>query len=121
MSRKYEDYVNEINTERDLEIYKKKFESEIERKMDSLKKFIRESEERLQKIKEWEKQKNYTVRGCTYKSGRDKIIVFTIQYPDNTCKTERYSFSKISEMKNKLDELKKCHLEVDWSEFKEEI
>lgn len=55
------------------------------------------------------------------KDGKNKLILLIIRYPDGTQRDERYSFSKISEMRSKWEELKETHAEVDWSKFCEDI
>lgn len=118
---RYADYDSKVFTTVDLERFKKYFEGDIKKKQEELSDFIERAEKRLQWVTECEANKNYSILGRAMKDGKNKLILLIIRYPDGTQRDERYSFSKISEMRSKLEELKETHAEVDWSKFCEEI
>lgn len=118
---RYSDYDNSVTTIEDLERYKKYFQEDIAKKEKELSDFIDRGYKRIKWIKECEKNKNYSVVGGTMKDGKCKSILFIIRYPDGTQREERYNFTKIAEMRNKLQELKTKHDGIDWSLFHEEI
>ena len=116
---RFSDYDNKFCDEEGLSEYRKCFEEHIRRKQKELDEFLVRGNERIEKIKEWESLKNYKILGRLFKVGRNKKIILIIRYSDGTQKDERYTFSKISEARNKLEELRKYHSGVDWSEFEE--
>ncbi len=118
---RYADYDNKIFTDSDLEKYKRFFEKGIEEKKKELENFVEGAKKRIEWIKECENNKNYSILGRTFKDGRNKEILLIIRYPDGTQRDERYSFSKISEMRDKLSELEGVYSGVDWSKFEHEI
>ena len=118
---RYVDYDKRVLTNSDLERYKRIFEKDIENKKKELEDFVERAKKRIEWIKECENNKNYSILGRTFKQGRNKEIMLIIRYPDGTQRDERYSFSKISEMRNKLIELEGVYSGVDWSKFEHEI
>lgn len=118
---RYADYDSKVFTTLDLERIKKYFEGDIKKNQEELSDFIERAEKRLEWVTECEANKNYSILGRTMKDGKNKLILLIIRYPDGTQRDERYSFSKISEMRSKLEELKETHAEVDWSKFCEDI
>lgn len=118
---RYADYDRIILTDLDLEKYKRIFEKDIKDKKKELEDFVERAKKRIEWIKECENNKNYSILGRTFKQGRNKEILLIIKYPDGTQRDERYSFSKISEMRDKLSELKGVYSGVDWSKFEHEI
>ena len=118
---RYADYDNKILTEKDLERCVILFEKDIEDKKKELEAFIDRATERIEWVKECENNKNYCILGRTFKSGRKKEIMLIVRYPDGTQRDERYSFDKISEMRDKLSELEDKYTGVDWSKFEHEI
>ena len=118
---RYADYDNKILTEKDLERCVILFEKDIEDKKKELEVFIDRATKRIEWVKECENNKNYCILGGTFKSGRKKEIMLIVRYPDGTQRDERYSFDKISEMRDKLSELEEKYTGVDWSKFTHEI
>lgn len=118
---RYADYDNKVLTESDLEKYKILFERDIEEKKNELDAFIDRANKRIEWVKECEINKNFCILGRTFKSGRKKEIMLIVRYPDGTQRDERYSFDKISEMRDKLSELEEKYTGVDWSKFEHEI
>ena len=118
---RYADYDNKVLTETDLERYVILFEKDIEDKKKELEAFIDRATERIEWVKECENNKNYCILGRTFKDGRKKEILLIVRYPDGTQRNERYSFDKISEMRDKLSELEDKCTGVDWSKFTHEI
>lgn len=117
----YLEYLKNISSTEDLMKYQTAFEDEIFKKQKELKEFIKQANERLKTLKDYEERKRYHVSGFTYKSGRTKHIYLLVEYIDGTNRAERYSFDKIADLRVKLTELKQKYSGVDWSEFKEEI
>lgn len=118
---RYADYDNEILTEKDLDRYIILFEKDIEDKKKELEAFIDRATKRIEWVKECENNKNYCILGRTFKNGRKKEIMLIVRYPDGTQRDERYSFDKISEMRDKLSELEEKYTGVDWAKFEHEI
>lgn len=118
---RFADYDNKFCDEAGFMKYKEYFEKYIEEKKKELEQFLLRGNERIEKIKEWEAAKNYKILGRLFKDGRNKEIMLIIRYPDGTQKDKRYIFSKASEARDKLEELRKFHSGVDWSLFEEEI
>lgn len=118
---KYADYDRKVMSEKDLMAYKKHFEKDIAEKQKELEEFIKRANERILWVKDCEENKKYRILGSMFKDGGNKTILLIIRYPDGSDKTERYEFSKITECRDKLDELKKIHSGVDWSQFDIEI
>ena len=118
---RYADYDNKILTEKDLDRCIILFEKDIEDKKKELEAFIDRATKKLEWVKECENNKNYCILGGTFKSGRKKEIMLIVRYPDGTQREERYSFDKISEMRDKLSELEDKYTGVDWSKFEHEI
>lgn len=118
---RYEDYDNEIMCENDIEKYKKFFEEDIERKQKELLEFIERAEKRVEWINSCIINKTYQILGGTYKNGKNKEIMLIIRFPDGTQKNERYKFKYVSDMREKLNELKLKYNGVDWSNFDEKI
>ena len=101
---RYAEYDSKVSTETDLERYKIIFERDIENKKNELDAFINRANQRIEWVKECENNKNYCIIGHTFKSGRKKEILLIVRYPDGTQRDERYTFDKISEMRDKLSE-----------------
>lgn len=118
---KYADYDTQVFKMADLEKYKKYFEEDIKKKQKELSDFVERANKRLEWIAECESNKKYSILGGTMKDGKNKLIMLIIRYSDDTQRDERYLFSKISEMRNKLQELKELHSGADWTKFHEEI
>lgn len=118
---RFADYDNKFCDEEGLAKYRKYFEEHIKQKQKELDEFLVRGNERIDKVKEWENSKNYKILGRIFKSGRNKEIILIIRYPDGTQKDKRFSFSKISDARKKLEELREIHSGVDWSAFEEEI
>lgn len=118
---KYADYDRSVCSIEDLNKYKNLFEKDIADKHKELDEFIERANERVKWIKECEENKRYSILGHISKNGRDKEIMFIIRYEDGTQRTERYSYSKIGEVRTKLTELKEKYSGVDWSRFEEEF
>ena len=118
---RYADYDNKVLTETDLERYKILFERDIEEKKNELDAFIDRATKRIEWVKECEANKNFCILGRAFKSGKKKEIMLIVRYPDGTQRDERYSFDKISEMRDKLSELEDKYTGVDWSKFEHEI
>lgn len=118
---RYADYDTYVSTVTDLEKYKKIFEKNIEDKKKELSDFVDRANKRIRWVEECEANKNYCILGGTMKDGRNKSILLIVRYPDGTQRDERYSFNKISEMREKLQELKTVYNGVDWTKFTEEL
>lgn len=118
---RFADYDKRISSVTDLEKYKEYFEEYISDKQRELEDFIIRANNRIKWIEECEKNKNYSILGRTYKDGRNKSILLIIRYPDGSQRDERYSFSKIKELRDKMSELQEKYSGVDWSEFEYEI
>lgn len=118
---RYADYDTSVSTIADLEKYRKIFEKDIENKQKELSEFVERANKRIKWVEECETNKNYCILGGTIKEGRNKTILLILRYPDGTQRDERYSFNKISEMREKLQELKTDYSGVDWTKFTEEI
>jgi len=118
---RYSDYDKTIYNEEDILNYKRIFEKDIAEKQKELSEFLDRANNRLEWINSCEKDKKYMILGRTCKNGRNKDILLIIRYEDGTQRCERYSYTKISDMKNKLEELKIKHVGVDWSQFVNEI
>lgn len=117
----YSDFDRRIMTQNDLEHYKKIFEKDIQDRRQKLDSFIQRGIERLEWIQTCEKNKEYRIFGGMHKHGRQKEILCIVRYPDGTQRDERYSFSKISDAREKLKELRDKYSDVDWSAFTEEF
>lgn len=117
----YAIYDNKVNSVEDLEKYKKHIEKDIVDRQKELEEFVKRGNQRIQWIEECERNNNYRILGSAFKDGRNKSIVLIVRYPDGTDRTERYSYTKVTEMREKISELKKVHSGVDWSEFRVEI
>lgn len=83
--------------------------------------FIDRANERIKWIKECEENKRYSILGRLYKDGRNKGIMLIIKFEDGTQRDERYTYTKITDARIKLEELKEKYSGVDWSKFEEEI
>ena len=118
---RYAEYDKRINTVDDLEKYKRYFENDIKTKQKELEDFIDRANKRISVVKQWESEKQYKILGSLHRDGGNKGILLIIRYKDGTQREERYSFGKISEARTKLAELKNKYVDVDWSDFKEEI
>lgn len=118
---RYADYDKSVKSVADLERYKKVFEKDIADKQKELEDFINRANERIKWIEECECNKNYIILGRTFKDGRNKEIMLIVRYPDGSQRDERYSFSKISELRDKMRELEEKYSGVDWSAFDYEI
>ena len=117
----YEEYMKSIFSDNDIERYHRIISEDINKRQLALEKFLVEAKQRLENVKKLELEKKYCVVGRTYRKGKNKDILLIIRYPDGTQRDERYSFSKISDMRKKLIELKEKYSGVDWSGFTEEI
>lgn len=117
----YSDYDKRIYNEEDILEYKRMFEKDIASKQKELSEFLDRANNRLKWINEQEKNNKYRILGRTYKNGKNKDILLIIKYEDGTQKDERYSYNKVSDMRDKLEELKVKHCGVDWSQFVNEI
>lgn len=118
---KYSDYDKRISSEADLEKYKKYFEKDIADKQKELEDFIVRANNRIKWLEECEKNKNYSILGRTYKEGKKKAILLIVRYPDGSQRDEKYLFSKIKELRDKMSELQEKYSGVDWSKFEYEI
>lgn len=118
---RYNEYDRMIHNEKDIQKYKNMFERELEDKRKELSEFIERAEKRVIWLNECEENKQYCIIGGLHKKGKNKDILLIIRYPDGTQRDERYSYPKISDLRNKLVELKYKYTGVDWSNFDEEI
>lgn len=118
---KYSDYDKWIYNEKDILVYKRMFEKDISEKKRELSEFLDRANNRLEWINSCEKDKRYVILGRACKNGKNKDILLIIRYEDGTQRDERYSYAKISDMRNKLEELKIKYDGVDWSQFKDEF
>lgn len=118
---RYADYDRSIKSVADLEHYKSVFEKDIANKQKELEEFISRANERIKWIEECESNKDYSVLGRAFKDGRNKLIILIIRYPDGSQRDERYTFVKISDLREKMEELKNKYFGVDWSKFEYEI
>lgn len=118
---KYSDYDKRIYKEEDILNYKRMFEKDIAERQKELSEFLDRANDRMKWINSCEEDKRYTVLGRTCKNGKSKDILLIVRYEDGTQRDERYSYSKISDMRDKLEELKTKYCGVDWSQFIIEI
>lgn len=118
---RYSDYDDRIINENDILKYKRLFEKDIDDKQKELSEFLDRANAKVEWINKCEQEKKYSVLGTAYKDGKNKNILLIIRYEDGTQRNERYSFRKISEMREKLEELKDKHSDVDWSLFENKI
>lgn len=118
---KYSDYDKRVMTNDDLRKLKLLFEQDIINKQSELEAFIDRAEKRIAWINQCEIEKKYTVLGNCYKEGRNKNILLIIRYEDGSQRDERYFFNKISDVREKVKELKAKYSGVDWSDFRDEL
>lgn len=116
---KYSDYDKRVMTNDDLRKLKLLFEQDIINKQSELEAFIDRAEKRIAWINQCEIEKKYTVLGNCYKEGRNKNILLIIRYEDGSQRDERYFFTKISDVREKVKELKSKYSGVDWSDFRD--
>ena len=118
---KYSDYDKRIYNEEDILNYKRMFEKDIAEKQRELSEFLDRANDRLKWLNACEEDKRYIILGRACKNGKNKDILLIIRYEDGTQRAERYSYSKISDMRSKLEELKNKYSNVDWSQFVDEF
>ena len=118
---RYSDYDKCISSINDLKKYKKLFENDIADRQKELEEFINRANKRIAWVNECEVKGDYIILGRTFKDGKNKSILLIIRYPDGSQRDERYTFNKISEMRDKMEELKEKYSGVDWSNFEYEI
>ncbi|WP_313584607.1 hypothetical protein [Lacrimispora sp.] len=117
---RYSDYDKSIYYENDVIEHRRLFEKDIADRQKELSEFLDRANTRVEWIYNCEQEKRYSVSGRTYKDGKNKNILLLIRYEDGSVRQERYSYGKISEMKNELKKLK-AKYDVDWSNFTNEI
>lgn len=118
---KYSDYDKRIYNEEDILNYKRMFEKDIAEKQRELSEFLDCANNRLKWLNACEEDKRYIILGRACKNGKNNDILLIIRYEDGTQRDERYSYGKISDMRNKLEELKIKYCGVDWSQFVDEF
>lgn len=117
----YDDYVKSIFNENDMGTYIEVIEKDILERQEAKLDFISKARERIEKIKEYEESGKCEIVGRTFKEGRKKCILLIVRYPDLTQRDEHYEFTKISDMRIKLAELKEKYSAFAWDKFREEI
>ena len=125
----YLEYVNSVFSSDDISHYEKIIDDDIKIQYEQLAKrkaeFMLKSKDRVNKIDEYKRHKQYVIMGETFykvisKDKRKKSIFIIFRYPDGTQKYKYYDFDSIEEMREKLSELKNAH-QVEWVNFKEKI
>ena len=114
-------YDTQINTVDDLKKYKTLFENDLEEQKRKIDEFVERANKRIEWVKECENNKNFRILGNTFRNGKNKEILLIIRYPDGSQRDERYSFSKITELRSKMSELQEKYSGVSWDEFIYEI
>lgn len=117
----YELYDTKINSVDDLKKYKTLFENDLAEQQKKINEFVERANKRIEWIKECEANKNFRILGSTFKSGKNKEILLIIRYPDDSQRDERYSFTSITELRIKMEELKEKYSGVNWDDFRYEI